>query len=359
MSIQPGQNLLHYRIVEKVGEGGMGVVWKALDTSLERAVAIKVLPEAFAADQERLLRFEREAKLLASLNHPNIAAVYGLHEAGRPSGPVRFIVMELVEGEDLAVRLKRGPLDVDDALAVAIQAADGFTVAHDQGVIHRALKPGNVVCTPDGKVKILDFGLAKAFAADSASGSNSLSMSPTVTSAGTLAGTLLGTAAYMSPEQARGKLVDKRTDVWAFGCLLYEMLTARQAFSGETITDVLAAIVHREPDWNLLPAQTPPVVRRVLQRCTRKELETRARRGVDRLCGDPGRRFGREYRCEPRRDLRYGPADRSSGSSGVTFPLTRRHATALRFGSGRTTGRLPVTGRRREPGQLDRRLRRR
>ena len=273
MPLQPGRNLLHYRLVDKIGEGGMGVVWKALDTTLEREVAIKILPEAFATDQERLLRFEREAKLLASLNHPNIAAVYGLHE----SNGIRFIVMELVEGEDLAMRLKRGPLDVDDALAIASQIAEGFAMAHDQGVIHRDLKPANVICTAEGKVKVLDFGLAKAFAPGTASGPSSLSMSPTMTSAGTVAGTLLGTAAYMSPEQARGKMVDKRTDVWAFGCLLYEMLTAKQAFPGETITDVLAAIVHREPDWTLLPERTPPVVRRLMQRCVRKEIDTRLR----------------------------------------------------------------------------------
>jgi serine/threonine protein kinase len=279
MSIEPGRTLLHYRIVEKIGEGGMGVVWKAVDTSLEREVAIKVLPEAFAADAERLARFEREAKLLASLNHPNIAAVYGLHPvtgSGQTATP-NFIAMELVEGADLAARIGRGPLALEDALAIAGQIAAGCTAAHDQGVIHRDLKPANVVMTIEGKIKILDFGLAKAFAPDAASGPGSLSLSPTMTSTGTVAGTLLGTAAYMSPEQARGKPVDKRADVWAFGCLFYEMLTATQAFPGETIADVLAAIVHREPDWALLPARTPPGIVRLLNRCVRKDADTRLR----------------------------------------------------------------------------------
>jgi Tol biopolymer transport system component len=273
MHLEPGQTLLHYRVVEKIGEGGMGEVWKAIDTSLDREVAIKILPEALAADQERLARFEREAKLLASLNHPNIAAVYGLHEAASS----RFIAMELVTGEDLAVRLRREPLDVDDALTIARQIAEGCAAAHDQGVIHRDLKTANVVMSSDGKIKILDFGLAKAFGPDQASGPTSLSLSPTMTSAGTVAGTLLGTAAYMSPEQARGKPVDKRADVWAFGCVLYEMLTGKQAFAGETITDVLAAIVHREPDWKLLPERTPPGVVRLMKRCVRKDLEQRVR----------------------------------------------------------------------------------
>ena len=199
----------------------MGVVWTATDTSLEREVAIKVLPEALGAHPDRLARFEREAKLLASMNHPNIAAVYGLHEG--PEGE-RFIAMELVPGEDLAAVLARGPLDVDRALAFAGQIAEALEAAHEQGVIHRDLKPANVMVTPDGRIKVLDFGLAKSFDADPGSSAGSPSISPTLTSAGTVAGMILGTAAYMSPEQARGQAVDKRADIWAFGCLLHEML---------------------------------------------------------------------------------------------------------------------------------------
>ena len=224
LSIQAGQSLLHYRVVEKIGEGGMGEVWKAIDTSLDREVAIKILPEALAADQERLARFEREAKLLASLNHPNIAAVYGLHEAAS----TRFIAMELVTGEDLAVRLGREPLDVDDALTIARQIAEGCAAAHGQGVIHRDLKPANVRVTPGGTVKVLDFGLAKGAAAEGSASESDLSMSPTVTTAGTQDGVILGTAPYMSPEQARGRPLDRRTDIWSFGCLLYECLTGQR-----------------------------------------------------------------------------------------------------------------------------------
>ncbi len=277
MTLAPNQTLLHYRLVEKIGEGGMGVVWKALDTTLDREVAIKFLPDAFAADPDRLARFEREAKLLASLNHPGIAAVYGLHEiAGDES--IRFIAMELVPGEDLAERLAGGALETNIAIDVARQIADALEAAHEQGVIHRDLKPANVKLTPDGKVKVLDFGLAKAFAADASGGSSiSLSLSPTVTSAGTMAGTLLGTAAYMSPEQARGHAVDRRADIWAFGAVLYEMLTGRSPFQGDTITDVLAAVVREDPDWSRLPADLPPRIVELLKRCTERDVRRRLR----------------------------------------------------------------------------------
>src|SRR5262245_53999195 len=236
----------HYRLDEKIGEGGMGVVWKATDTNLDRLVAIKILPEVFSEDPERLARFEREAKLLASLNHPNIDVIHGLHHAQG----VRFLAMELVQGEDLAQRLQRGAMPLEEAIAVARQIADALEAAHESGVVHRDLKPANIQITPEGKVKVLDFGLAKAFESDSASGSPSLS--PTVTSAGTRAGMILGTAAYMSPEQARGRSVDRRTDIWAFGCVLLEMLTARQIFGGETISDSMAAVLRAEPDWKVL-----------------------------------------------------------------------------------------------------------
>ena len=252
MTLAPNQALLHYRLVEKIGAGGMGQVWKAFDTVLGREVAVKFLPAAFAADPDRLARFEREAKLLATLNHPGIAAVYGLHEIPGDES-IRFIAMELVPGEDLAERLASGALETNIAIDVARQIADALEAAHDQGVIHRDLKPANVKLTPDGKVKILDLGLAKAFAADASGGSSSsVSLSPTVTSAGTMAGMLLGTAAYMSPEQARGHAVDRRADIWAFGAVFYEMLTGRSPFQGDTITDVLAAVVHYQAVFELV-----------------------------------------------------------------------------------------------------------
>jgi Tol biopolymer transport system component/tRNA A-37 threonylcarbamoyl transferase component Bud32 len=272
-SAASGQMLSHYRLIEKIGEGGMGVVWKAVDTSLNRDVAIKGLPEGFAQDPERLARFEREARLLASLNHPNIATVHGLHEAPAEgaAGPVRFLAMELVAGEDLSERLARGPLSVHDALEVSVQVAAALEAAHAQGVVHRDLKPANVVLTPDGKAKVLDFGLAKANAPGASSASGSLSVSPTMTSTGTEAGMILGTAAYMSPEQARGKPVDRRSDLWAFGCLLYECLTGLQLFKGETVSDSLAAILRKDPDWTLLPDDTPPTVRLMLRRCLTRD----------------------------------------------------------------------------------------
>jgi Tol biopolymer transport system component len=264
--------LSHYRLIEKIGEGGMGVVWKAVDTTLDREVAIKILPDAFSQDPERLARFEREAKLLASLNHTNIATVHSVHE----TDGVRFLVLEYVAGEDLAQRLARGAIPVEEALPIAVQIADALEAAHEHGVIHRDLKPANIKITPEGNVKVLDFGLAKALAEEAAEVSGDPSHSPTMTAA-TQAGVILGTAAYMSPEQARGKRVDKRTDIWAFGCVFFELLTGRQVFSGETASDSIAGILEREPDWTALPQKTPHTVRVLLRRCLEKNPLDRLR----------------------------------------------------------------------------------
>jgi serine/threonine-protein kinase len=246
----------------------MGEVYKARDTKLGRNVAIKVLREAFAQDNDRLARFEREARILASLNHPNIASLHGFEESGGKS----FLVMELVEGTTLAERIYQGPLSVEEALPLFTQITKGLETAHEIAVVHRDLKPANIKITPRGQVKLLDFGLAKAFRQDEPHGD--LSQSPT-RSRGTDAGVILGTAAYMSPEQARGKPVDRRADIWAFGCCLYEALTGRKAFPGETATDILAAIIHKEPDWAALATATPGKIREVLNRCLRKEPDRR------------------------------------------------------------------------------------
>ena len=279
MQLASGIHLAHYRLVEKIGAGGMGEVWRAIDTTLGRDVAVKILPEAVASNPERRARFEREAKLLASLNHPNIATIHGHHE----TGGVAFLAMEFVPGEDLAERLTQGPLPVAEAIEVAREIAAALASAHDNGVIHRDLKPANVKRTAGGSVKVLDFGLAKAAAADpgaSLTGSTPTFV-PTMTTAGTLAGAILGTASYMSPEQARGLPVDRRADLWAFGCMLFEMLTGRRAFDGQTVTDVLAAVVTREPDWSALPKDTPASVRRLLRRCLEKDPRRRIRDAGD------------------------------------------------------------------------------
>jgi len=275
--IEPGQIRLHYRILDKLGEGGMGEVWKAIDTSLNREVAIKVLPSQLAANPERLARFDREAKLLATLNHPNIAAVYGFHEYEGE----RFVVMEFVDGEDLAQRLARGPLPVPDAIEIAGEIAEGLAAAHDRGIVHRDLKPANVRVTPEGAVKVLDFGLAKSLSADESASGSDPAATATRTSGGTAHGVILGTVAYMSPEQARGKPVDRRTDLWAFGCVLYEMLTGTRAFGGETVTDTLSAIISQQPEWERLPAGTPEPVRRLLRRCLEKRPTHRLRDAAD------------------------------------------------------------------------------
>jgi Tol biopolymer transport system component len=268
-----GTSIAHYRITEKIGAGGMGEVWRAKDGKLGRDVALKIIPDIFAQDAQRMARFQREAQLLASLNHANIAAIYGTEESqGR-----RALVLELVEGEDLSQRLRSGHIPVDEALEIAVQIAEALEAAHEKGVVHRDLKPANVKITPEGKVKVLDFGLAKALEGDSEGGYSdpSQSLSPTLTAAATRAGVVLGTAAYMSPEQARGKSVDRRTDIWAFGVVLFEMLVRRQLFAGETISDTLAAVIKDTPDWSLLPAETPQPVADLLGRCLQKDQRRR------------------------------------------------------------------------------------
>ena len=256
----------------------MGEVYRATDTKLGRDVAIKVLPSEVAQDPERLARFQREAQLLASLNHPNIAAIHGLEEAGGQP----FLALELVEGEDLSERLNRGPIPVDEAFDLARQIAEALEAAHEKGIVHRDLKPANVKLTPDGKVKVLDFGLAKAWSAETRSGSTpDMSQSPTLAHTGTAAGLILGTAAYMSPEQARGKPADKRADIWAFGVVLFEMLTGRRLFEGETASDVLASVIKDEPDWNALPTGMPPRAVAVLRRCLAKDPGARLHDAAD------------------------------------------------------------------------------
>jgi serine/threonine protein kinase len=269
-----GSSVSHYKVTSKLGEGGMGEVWQAEDTKLGREVALKMLPELFAQDPERLARFEREARVLASLSHPNIAGIHGLEEVGGK----RFLVMELVDGETLAERVQRGPMKVEEAARIAEQIAEAVEAAHEKGVVHRDLKPANVKITPDGKVKVLDFGLAKALIGDPMSGDSpnqDLSLSPTLTQAMTGMGVLLGTAGYMSPEQARGKPVDRRADIWAFGCILYEMLTGQRLFTGETATDVIGAVVHKEPDLDELSSKVPGRIRRLLERCLQKDANRR------------------------------------------------------------------------------------
>lgn len=266
-----GRRIGVYQTQALLGAGGMGEVYRARDTKLGRDVAIKILPRAFTTNHERLARFEREARMLASLNHPHIGAIYGVEEAEG----VRALVLELVEGDTLADRIQPGPLRVSEALTIARQIADALDAAHEKGIVHRDLKPANIKVTPDGVVKVLDFGLAKAVAGDGAS--SNLTQSPTVTMGGTREGIILGTAPYMSPEQARGQPVDKRTDIWAFGCVLYEMLTGHAAFPGHTISDTIAAILEREPDWQALPESLPRSVRRVLQRCLDKDAKRRLR----------------------------------------------------------------------------------
>jgi len=274
--MEPETNLGPYRILSPLGAGGMGEVYRAHDPKLDREVAIKILPADMSADPERIARFQREARSLATLQHPNIASVYGFEEDDNR----RFLVMELVEGQDLSERIKAGPIPIDEVVAFSKQLLDGLAAAHEQGIIHRDLKPANIKITPEGDLKILDFGLARAYTGDPDSDTDILS-SPTITAAMTQAGVILGTAAYMSPEQARGEAVDQRADLWAFGVILFEMLTGNQYFAGDTISDTLAAVLRAELDWDLLPDNTPANVRRVLRRCLTRNPKDRLRSAAD------------------------------------------------------------------------------
>src|SRR5262245_20893583 len=261
-----GTKLAHYEITSHIGSGGMGDVYQATDTKLGRNVAIKFLPDAFSHDTERVARFQREARVLASLSHSNIAAIHGLEEIDNR----HFLVMELVPGETLANYIKRGAIPLAEAIPIARQIADALEAAHEQGIIHRDLKPANVKLREDGTVKVLDFGLAKMM--EPAAATPSASQSPTITSpAMTQAGIILGTAAYMSPEQAKGKTVDRRADIFAFGCVFYEMLTGKRAFEGEDVSDTLAAVLRAEPDWAALPKDVSPALRIMIQRCLAKD----------------------------------------------------------------------------------------
>ncbi len=278
MTIVPGLRIGPYEVTGKLGEGGMGEVWRATDSKLKREVAIKVLPAEFTDDRERLARFEREAQLLAQLQHPNIASIFGLEE----SGGIRALVMELVEGPTLAERMKAGHLSLEECLSIARQIAEALEEAHEKGIVHRDLKPQNVKAPADGKVKVLDFGLAKAMDPPGSSSaadlgrSPTLMNSPTMTAAhGTQLGVILGTAAYMSPEQARGGAVDKRADIWAFGVVLFEMLSGRPLFAAETVSDTLAGVLKTEVDFGALPAATPPALRQLLRRCLERNPKNR------------------------------------------------------------------------------------
>ena len=300
MALSPGTRIGPYEIISPLGAGGMGEVYRARDTQLDRVVAIKILPEAFAGDPDRLMRFEREAKTLATLNHPHIAQIYGIEKGtvrpnvgsgfsptvgeGSDSPPTRALVMELVEGDDLTHRIARGPIPIDDAVAIARQIADALEAAHDRGIVHRDLKPANIKLAADGNVKVLDFGLAKATGLLEGDGSSRREAEAEASALRTFtapdmtrAGVILGTAAYMSPEQARGRVVDKRSDIWAFGVVLYEMLTARRAFDGETVSDTIAAVLTREIDLGALPRETPGRVRRLLARCLTRDPRMRLR----------------------------------------------------------------------------------
>jgi serine/threonine-protein kinase len=268
MPLSAGTRLGSYEVIAAIGAGGMGQVYRARDTRLDRDVAIKALPDLMAGDPERVLRFEREAKVLAALNHPHIGAIYGVEEANES----RYLVLEFVEGQSLADRLRAGPLPIDEAVAIAFQLLDALEAAHEKGIIHRDLKPANIMLTADGHAKVLDFGLARIVESETAGESAN---SPTMSLAGTRAGVILGTAGYMSPEQAKGRVADKRSDVWAFGCVLFEMLTGRRVFDGEDVSETLAAVLRAEPDWSRLPADLPAGVRTLLMRCLERDRKAR------------------------------------------------------------------------------------
>ena len=290
MALEVGSRLGHYDVTALIGEGGMGQVYQATDTKLNRQVALKVLPQAFTESPDRLARFEREAKVLASLNHPNIGGIHGLEE----SEGIRALVLEYIEGPTLADRIKQGPIPVDEALPIAKQIAEALESAHGQGIIHRDLNPANIKVKPDATVKVLDFGLAKALdPAAQGETPSQIAESPTLTMAATAQGVILGTAGYMSPEQARGSVADKRSDIWAYGCVLFEMLTGRRVFDGGTVSDVLAAVLRVEPDWAGLPPGLHPRLRLLLDRCLEKKPRDRyhdiadARVDVQKALADP------------------------------------------------------------------------
>ena len=303
MALNPGTRLGVYEILATLGSGGMGDVYRARDTKLGREVAVKVLPDSFARDPERVARFEREARLLASLNHPGIATLYGFEV----SDGVHYLVMELVEGETLAERIARHPIPIDEAISLFTQIAEAVEAAHEKGIVHRDLKPANIKVTPEGVVKVLDFGLAKAFVEENAS--SELSQSPTITRHATGTGVIMGTAAYMSPEQARGKAVDKRTDIWAFGCCLYEALTGKVAFLGETVSDTIVKILDKEPNWSVLPESAPELL---IQKCLRK---------------DPHRRL--QAIGDARIELEDGTGVRAQGQEEAGQPRTSRLAVLV------------------------------
>ena len=301
-----GETISHYKILELIGEGGMGQVWRATDTKLNRDVALKILPEQFASDSQRMGRFQREAEVLASLDHPNIGQIYGIEEAGQ----TKALVLQLIEGPTLAERIAQGPIPVEETLKIALQIAEGLEAAHEKGVIHRDLKPANIKINPEGQVKILDFGLAKALEGEAPD--SSLSQSPTLTNAATQAGVILGTAAYMSPEQARGETTDKKADVWAFGCVLFEMLTRQATFGGKTVSDVLAGVLRIDPEWKSLPPNLHPRIRLLLERSLEKESKDRyhdiadARVDIQKALADPSgvaQPTGDVVQVQPRRIL--------------------------------------------------------
>jgi serine/threonine protein kinase len=273
MALSPGTRLGPYQVTAQIGVGGMGEVYQATDTKLKRQVAIKVLPASVAADAERLARFQREAEVLASLNHPNIAAIYGLEDADG----TKALVMELVEGPTLADRIADGAIPVDEALPIAKQIAEALEAAHEQGIIHRDLKPANIKLRPDGTVKVLDFGLAKAMEPVGAMPPGQSQLPTITTPAMTQAGMILGTVAYMSPEQAKGHPVDKRSDIWAFGAVLFEMLCGRRAFEGEDVSDTMASVLKGDTNWSALPSSVPPMIVAVLRRCLARDRRERAR----------------------------------------------------------------------------------
>ena len=335
MSLGLGSRLAHYDVTALIGEGGMGQVYQATDTKLNRQVALKILPEAFATDPDRLARFQREAQVLASLNHPGIAAIHGIEE----SEDTRALVLELVEGPTLADRIAQGPIPVDEALPIAKQIAEALEAAHEAGVIHRDLKPANIKLKPNGTVKVLDFGLAKAFPTDE--GDSILSDASAVTVAATEAGVILGTVGYMSPEQARGQPSDKRADVWAFGCVFYEMLSGRRTFRGDSQADILAAVLDQEPDWEALRAVAPEWTVGLVLRCLRKDRARRLRDLGDAALEIDDVALGSDAAGEAVSRRRRGARTWLVGAPALVAGLVL--AYVLWTGIGSSPARLPVT----------------